>query len=354
MPLNITGDAVEDADTAECMAGLTATSSPAPITNIAVIIVNYGTPDLAIKAAASILARAHGGRLCTVHIVDNASPDNSAAALQAAHTHQHWGERVILHLEAENHGFGRGNNVVMRQLVASSNPPDAVFLLNPDAFVENEVIDILATHLEANHDAGFAGAGISKPDGTAVTAAFRFPSVASEFSTALNFGPVARFLSRWEVPLSPEAPAGPVDWVAGAAVLVRLRTLADVNFFDPEFFLYYEEVDLMRRAARQGWHCLYVPQARVVHIEGEATGVKSGRTIVPRVPDYRYHSWQHYFSKSYGRAVALLAALAAITGSLGNKMLSALLRRPSRVPAFFFRDFWYHAMRPLLFGRTAK
>ncbi len=320
---------------------------------ISVIIVNYGTPALTIAGVQSILARTHGGRDVDIHVVDNASPDDSAALLKAAHAEHSWGRDVTLYLEHENHGFGRGNNVVLHALDAAGVPPDAVFLLNPDATLENEAIDLLATALEADPAAGFAGAGIAKPDGTAVTAAFRFPSVISEFSGALSFGPVARLLRRWDVPLPPDHPAGPVDWVAGAAVLMRWSALQDIRYFDPGFFLYYEEVDLMRRGQAAGWRCLYVPQARVIHIEGEATGVKSGRSIAVRLPGYRYHSWQYYFRKTHGRRGALLAAAALALGSAGNCVISAMRRRPRRVPESFFGDFWTHAVRPLL-GRTSE
>ncbi|MEM8633360.1 MAG: glycosyltransferase family 2 protein [Pseudomonadota bacterium] len=322
------------------------------IASIAVLIINYKTAQLTIKAVDSVLERGHGQRHIYIHVIDNASPDDSAIVLQAAYTERGWGGRVTLHMEDYNHGFGRGNNLVLRELVSGVRAPDAIFFLNPDAFLQNEAIDLLANALETNAKAGFAGAGIAKPNGQPVAAAFQFPSVISEFSSALNFGPVARLFAKWQVPLKPDTAAGQVDWVSGAAVLARLKTLAEVDFFDPQFFLYYEEVDLMRRALDQGWHCLYIPEARVAHVEGEATGVKSGQKFVARVPGYRYESWQYYFRKTHGRPVALLVALATIIGSAGNKIISTLRRRPSSVPSHFFRDFWTHALRPLLFGAS--
>lgn len=326
------------------------TTSDASIRKIAVIIVNYGTADLTIAGVQSVLERDHGGRDVDIHVLDNASPDDSAARLTAAHAENGWGDRVKLYLETDNHGFGRGNNVVLRALEQSDTPPDAAFLLNPDARLENEALDLLAQALDADPEAGFAGAGIAKPDGTNVTAAFRFPTIISEFSGSLSFGPVARLLDRWTVALPPEHPAGPVGWVAGAAVLMRLEALKAIDNFDPRFFLYYEEVDLMRRGQDAGWACLYVPSARIIHIEGEATGVKSGREVAARLPSYRYDSWQYYFRKTYGRGGALLAAAALMLGSAGNRVISTLRRRPSGVPEAFFGDFIRHALRPLLKG----
>ena len=318
--------------------------------DIAVIIVNYGTADLTIEAVESGLARTHGGRRVTIHVVDNASPGNSVALLNAAHEAQGWGAQVKLWPEDTNHGFGRGNNLVIGSLLAHDTPPDAIFLLNPDAQLENEVMDIMAQQMELNPSVGFTGAAISTPDGEVRVAAFRFPSILSEFTQSLAFGPVSRLFDKWTVPLPPETPAGPVDWVAGAAVLIRSETLRELRGFDPDFFLYYEEVDLMRRGAVAGWKCHYVPQARVIHIEGAATDIKSKRETCKRMPSYRYQSWRLYFTKSLGRIGAVLAAFASITGTIGNQIIARIRRKETAAPRYFFRDFWRHALKPLLFG----
>jgi GT2 family glycosyltransferase len=44
------------------------------------------------------------------------------------------------------------------------------------------------------------------------------------------------------------------------------------GFFDPTFFLYYEDVDLAWRARLRGWRCVYVPAARVLHVHSAIGG----------------------------------------------------------------------------------
>lgn len=114
---------------------------------IAVIVVNYGTAALAAGAVESVLGRDHGGRTVEVHLLDNASPGNDAETLAATAESRGWGPRVTLHFEAVNHGFGRGNNLVLTRLASRPNPPDKVFLLNPDARLENEALAVLAETL---------------------------------------------------------------------------------------------------------------------------------------------------------------------------------------------------------------
>ncbi len=127
-------------------------AQPAPVSvtvpGISVIVVNYGTADLAIAAVESVLASAVAGYRVDVHLVDNASPGGDAAQLAEAARARGWGARVTLYPETTNHGFGRGNNLVLRALAARPVPPRYVFLLNPDAQLQNDVIPILADYLE--------------------------------------------------------------------------------------------------------------------------------------------------------------------------------------------------------------
>ena len=168
--------------------------------DVSVIIVNYGTADLALEAVKTVLD--HGDRVRDIHLVDNASPGNDADVMAREIAARGWGDRVRLHAEKTNHGFGRGNNLVLEKLIRETAPPDKVFLLNPDARLGNAAIDVLAAFLDANPDVGAAGARIEKPDHVPVTAAFRFPSLISTFSDAVSFGPLSRLCARWQVPLA--------------------------------------------------------------------------------------------------------------------------------------------------------
>lgn len=323
-------------------------SLSSPNRSIAVIIVNYGTAELVAAGIDSILTQGRNDPPVELHVVDNASPNNDAATLEALHRERGWGDHVTLYLETENHGFGRGNNVVLNSLNARDTPPWAVFLLNPDAQLDNDAIGLLAQFLDTHPKAAFVGARIKKPDGTPVTAAFRFPSILSEFTRSASFGPLSRLTQPWQVALSPNLTQSQVDWVAGAAVMIRFETLTQIGFFDPCFFLYYEEVDLMRRAKAAGWETWYIPEAAAIHAEGAATGVRSNIKSLPRRPAYWYQSWRMYFRRSHGRVGALCIATAALAGATINQMLCFLPNRQSALAACYFSDHWGQVIRPLL------
>ena len=318
-------------------------------TDVAVVIVNYNTPRMAIAAADSVLQRAPDGLSVEIHLVDNASPGNDREVLSEAAAR--WGDAVTLHLEAVNHGFGRGNNLVLRQLAARPEPPDKVYLLNPDARLVTNAVAELAAFLDAHPRAGVVGSDIVdettlKP----VVCAFRFPGLVSEFSGALQIGPIGRMLKRWQVAFPPGIPLQEVDWVSGASMMARLPALAEVGFFDPDFFLYYEEVDLMHRMKRRGWEVWHLPEAKVIHIAGAATGVTSANPERPPLPGYWFDSWRFYFEKTHGRAGARVVALARWIGTVLGDLQCRLRRKPVKGPRNFASDFRRQVLRPLFGG----
>ncbi len=318
---------------------------------IAVITVNYGTAELAITAVESVIARTHGGHHVEVHLVDNASPGDDAQTIARTLALRKLEDRVTFHPQAENLGFGRGNNVVLEMLAKRDVPPKYVFLLNPDARLENEAIAILADFLDTHPEAGMVGAAMRKPGADdLVSTAFRFPGLASAFQHAANFGPITRLLKRHVVALPVEERMQKVDWVMGAAVMARFEAWQDQGFFDPSYFLYFEETDLMLQAARAGWECWYVPQARVIHSEGAATGVKSGALSLlrRRKPAYWYRSWRHYYVKNYGRPYALAVAALWMAGAAVNIATSGLRRHQTAVADSLYSDLWAIGIRPLL------
>lgn len=318
------------------------------MSTIAVIIVNYGTADLAIEAVDSVLSRPAGARPAEIHLVDNASPGDDARRLAAKAAEGAWAGKVEVYPETTNHGFGRGNNIVLERLAARDRPPDYVFLLNPDARLENDAVTVLAEFLDQHPKAAIAGARARNPDSNApVAAAFRFPSLPGIFGQAVNFGPVTRIFSSRLVALPPDIGTRKVDWVSGAAVMARFGVWRDLGFFDPTYFLYCEEVDLMLRSSRAGWDCWHVDEARIIHAEGASTEVRS-TAPKSRRPAYWYDSWRHYFAKNHGRGYAISTAFAWAAGAALGKVFALAMRRNDLAPPGFFGDLVHHVILPLV------
>lgn len=151
-----------------------------------------------------------------------------------------------------------------------------------------------------------------------------------------------------QVALAPDHPQSSVDWVAGAAVMFRLDVLDTLDGFDPAFFLYYEEVDLMRRIKTAGHEIWYIPEARVLHAEGAATQLRSGDSGRRAKPEYWYDSWRIYFRKNHGRFGALWAATLWMIGAALNRVIALLRGQTPRMPLHFFRDITRFVVMPLI------
>ena len=240
--------------------------------DIAVVIVNYNSALLTLRAVESVFAMTADMARVNVHIVDNASPEGDADTLREAIEARGWRDRVTLYAEARNHGFGRGNNVALTALAALTTRPSRVLCLNPDARLRNDVIAHLSSRLDAHPDVAIVGGAMTDENGDVAAAAFRFPHLAGLFGYAVNFRPISRWFARWRTPIEP-APQTEceVDWVTGAVFMARFDAIESAGFFDPNYFLYFEEVDLMRAVRAKGWRILHAPQAVVEHIGGAVT-----------------------------------------------------------------------------------
>ncbi|MFD1952573.1 glycosyltransferase family 2 protein [Sphingomonas arantia] len=325
------------------------TPSSTPATMLAVIV-NYRTADLVIDCLESLVAEVAAIPGLSVCVVDNASNDGSDERIAAAIAANGWHGWATLIAAPTNGGFAAGNNVAIRPALTSANPPDLCWLLNPDTRVQPgataAILDFFADHPAV----GIAGTALVEEDGSPWHYAFRFHSVLSELERGARLGPVSRLLSHRAVLRPMGDRIQPVDWVSGASMIVRRGVFEMIGLMDERYFLYYEETDFCRRAARAGWPTCYLPQASVMHIAGQSTGLTGPRPALRRVPDYWFESRRRYFLRHHGRAYAALADAAWLAGHVGWRLRRWLFRRPDPDPPRLIRDFLRHSA---LFPRAA-
>jgi len=276
-------------------------SLPAPARlRLSVIVLNYRTPHLVLDCVGSVLPELDPTR-DAIAVVDNASGDDSAEAIRSAAAEQGWkGVRVVE--SARNGGFAAGNNVGIRALSAQ-----AYLLLNSDTLVRPGAIGWLLEALDADPRVGLVSPRLEWPDGTPQISCFRLHSPWSELIDAAGTGPVRKLLERWDVPLPVSDTPCEVPWTSFAAVMIRAAVLDQVGLLDEGFFMYYEDEDYCRRAARAGWRIRHEPRARVVHLRGGTSPVKALSAARKRRPRYYYAARSRCFRKAYG-PLGLVAA----------------------------------------------
>jgi N-acetylglucosaminyl-diphospho-decaprenol L-rhamnosyltransferase len=309
---------------------------------LCIVMVNYRTADLAIDCLRSLEPEIIENPGTRVVVVDNASGDGSVNRLNSALAEHGWGSWVSVLASERNGGFAAGNNLAIRAALNDSSPPHFVLLLNPDTLVRPGALKALVTFMERRLDVGLVGSRLEDPDGTPQPSAFRFPTVLGELDGGLRLGLMSRLLKRWVVvPPVPESP-GPVDWVAGASLMVRREVFDAIGLLDEEYFMYFEEVDFCLRARRAGWPCWYLPESRVIHLVGQSSGVTASQNAQRRLPDYWFESRRRFFLVHYGRLRTTLADLAWAFGYALYRVRRVLQGKPKRDPEYLLWDFLRH------------
>ena len=187
-----------------------------------------------------------------VGLLENGTGGDSADRLRQAIDEHGWGSWVDFTEVHPNRGFTGGNNLLIRPVRHSADPPDYVLLLNSDTIVKEHALDALVEFMDANPRVGIAGSQMLWPDWGLRASPFRFLGIASEFDLAIRLGVVTKLLSRWiAVPPAPKEDAK-ADWVSGASLILRRTMLEEIGLLDEGLYTYFDDVDISWRASRGG------------------------------------------------------------------------------------------------------
>ena len=303
-----------------------------------IVIVNYCTGELVADCLAALAPQVAAIPGSKVVIADNASGDASVATIDAAIRTNGWGAWATLEALRSNGGFAWGNNRVIQPALGGAEPPEYVLLLNPDTVPRPGALAELLDFMDHNPSVGIAGSRLEWEDGTQHDSRYRFHSLWSELDAGLRLGFVTRLLRRHLTPPL-VTHAHPIDWVAGASMIVRKAVFDAIGTFDEGYFLYYEESDFCLRARRAGWPCWYVPSSRVAHLVGKSSGVTNQFDSPKRRPRYWFQSRRRYFVKNHGMLYLFATNVAFASGYALWRLRRFLQRKPDHDPPHFLRDF---------------
>ena len=231
-----------------------------------------------------------------VIVVDNHSPDESADLAR-----RHAVNPLVI-TSPNNKGFGGACN-----LGAARSHADFLFFVNPDAQVARDTTSALMAAFRNSMSLGAIGPRIVDPAGDyTATSAGHEPSIRSILGHYFFLGRlpcVRRVFPPFQLPYG--SPATSVDWVGGAALMVRREAFEQVSGFDDRLFMYMEDVDLCRRLRQAGWDVRYEPATSVLHEMGGSQG--PDQPIRWWAAFYRYVCTNH--GDAYARVCSAIAAL---------------------------------------------
>jgi N-acetylglucosaminyl-diphospho-decaprenol L-rhamnosyltransferase len=223
--------------------------------DVSVIIVNWNTRALLAKAITS--ARLWAGRQTVETIVvDNASSDGSAAMVRSLYSN------AQLIANTENVGFARAANQGLAQARGRY-----VLFLDADAELTRGCLDELVRVMDAHPDIGACSPALSE-NRRSVPAGV-FPRL---WLHLLSERAAWRRESRMIRRCYRDAECFDVEWIFGAALMVRREVIEQVGGLDERLFLFYEDTDWCRRMARRRWRRVIVPGAYAKHAQGASVG----------------------------------------------------------------------------------
>ncbi len=241
---------------------------------VSAIVVSYNVRDLLLDSVRAFYSSSD--LPVEAIVVDNASTDGSADAVQAE-----FPQAKVIRMPT-NVGFGKANNAGLQQAEGRF-----ILLLNPDVTVLAGCVGKLADFLLVRPDVGAVGPRLTRPAGDLDLAARRgFPTPSTAFYRLTGLArlfPRSKRFNRYNMGYLSAAEVHEMDSGTAACLMIRRTALDRVGFFDPDYFMFGEDIDLCYRLKLGGWKVYYIPSATAVHVKGASTRQATNRML------YEFH-----------------------------------------------------------------
>ncbi len=226
--------------------------------NLSVIIVNYNSGKYLAECVKSVLAI---DNVSEVIVVDNASRDDSLERIEGFQD-----ERLLSVSNDKNIGFAAACN---QGLELTQHP--LILFLNPDCLLEKQNLNILIDELVSDKTIGIVGPCVINPDGSEQANARRmFPRPKQSFFRAFGLSKLFPKLFKDYLLNNTPLPQEPteVEAISGSCMLLRRDELVNLGFWDDNYFMHCEDLDLCMRYWQSGQKIVFVPDAKVLHHKG--------------------------------------------------------------------------------------
>ncbi len=176
----------------------------------------------------------------------------------------------------QNLGYAGGNNFGIKKALKAK--ADFIFLLNNDTILDKKILVELIKVASLNKKSGLLGPKIYFAPG------YEFHKERYQKEERGKVFWYAGGLLDWrnmiashrgvdEVDFGQYDLSTPTDFVSGCAMFIKKEVFEKIGFFDERYFLYLEDVDFCQRAKRAGFDLLYVPQAKLWHVNAGSSQV---------------------------------------------------------------------------------
>ena len=231
--------------------------------DLSIIIVHYRVPVF-LEQCLLTVNRAIQGLLAEIIVVDNASTYNSITDLQSLFPDVHFISQV------ENIGFAKANNLGLTHAKGRY-----ILFLNPDTLVPENTLSHCVEYLDQQPNCGAVGVRMINGFGNYLPESKRArPTLTNTFfklTGAAALFPSSRLFNNYALGHLSIQQQHRVEVLAGAFMMVRKEILDQLAGFDPNFFMYGEDVDLSVRIQQLGYTIFYLGDVCIVHYKGQSS-----------------------------------------------------------------------------------
>jgi hypothetical protein len=278
--------------------------------DLSVIIVNFRGGEKLKKCLNSLQAIAPHRFSLEVIVVDNQSNDGSLGAFIQQYP------QFTFESNSGNNGFANGCN-----RGAAWSHGRVLLFLNPDTSVEEEAIYKMMQVLEKLPAYSIVSCSQRREDGKMDRPYGRFLTVGTLTGWLRAIHRI--FYGKVEDAFREEAKRLYPDWVSGSVVMMRKEDFSSLGGWDDNFWMYYEDVDLCRRARNSGGEILLFKEAVIGHMHGGSSRSNLEVTVMTKT---EVHISRHlYLSKHETKRKLLFMHLILILNNMVLGFLPALL-----------------------------
>ncbi len=277
--------------------------------DLSICFVNHNAKELTINCIRSIYEKTKSTSF-EIILVDNGSTDGSCKLINDIFP------QVKIITNKQNKGFAYANNQAIK-----ASKGKYIILLNNDTILKNDALDKMVSFMEANQKVGVLTCKLFDADGKTIQRNCRsFPTPwgtmfgRASLLTKLfpnNSWSSKNLLQDWDYNTGRE-----VDWVSGAAFMVRKGVVDEVGMLDDKtYYMYWEDTDWCKRIHDVGYRICFIPDAEITHFTGKGGGKRSlslSNLMIYQMHKSAYKYFRKHYLKSWLNPMTLITFLGFI------------------------------------------
>lgn len=174
----------------------------------------------------------------------------------------------------------------------AASDSEYILLLNPDVQLREDTIYQLVSFLQSHEDVAAVAPKLLYPEGRLQQSVRRFPTYATLWSTMTGLAriiPDHPVFGSWRIDLSQQREPLDVDQPMASCLLIRRNVWEQMDGFDEQYPMFFNDVDLCYRIKEAGWRIVYVPEAVATHWEGDSV-----RPVMPQMIWFSHAAFLRY------------------------------------------------------------